>query len=648
MRQKKVLGLVILASFGLIIFGANADTTGSNSSLTWANNTGTNLSWAILTWQTWWVSTWQTGWISTGSVTTGTNTTWNTTTGWLSTWQTWWPSTWWLLQSGSFQIVIDPITKKITIIYGSGTQAANTGSSIPPPANTGTVQPGSTIGTEFQQALSWMFNNGLTRYSDETDYRPDDNLTREEVAKIIWQAYTVLGYTATVKNTNCSFSDMNEVDPSLSGYVVHACQRGLFKGSNGKFLPRNTISRPEAIAVLIRMFEGKTSNESKDPRRGDYYLKAWALGLTTVNNQTAFNQEISRREIAIYIARIKNIILDPALRTLSLGKISDMSGASTQADTGVLGSFESLNNSTSVSNDPELQEAIRRMNDNGLTSYTGIAGYKPFEVLNREQAAKILYLFGGIFNFVTTTTDPLPAECSFRDIDTADGSLMTYIEKACQANIMKGSNSYFSPKVTMNKAQFITAMVRMFQWGKLDESANPRRINYFQKAQSMGIVSPADLVTFENSITRYEVALFLYRFKVKYQMLQNINNTWVQNEIISTVPGSITTGINNTKVWNVYVDMNLLENGNFEIGYIEIFGTRYKVVKTNTDKYFSNNFVRYGDLYSLDTDEKIGTTSFIVSNGYVVEGAVRLPNSETYQVLQLNDTKAYYQIKQIK
>lgn len=73
------------------------------------------------------------------------------------------------------------------------------------------------------------------------------------------------------------------------------------------------------------MFEGKTSNETKNPRRGDYYLKAWALGLTTVNNQTAFNQEISRREIAIYIERIKNIILDPALRTLSLGKISDMS-----------------------------------------------------------------------------------------------------------------------------------------------------------------------------------------------------------------------------------------------------------------------------------------------------------------------------------
>lgn len=74
-----------------------------------------------------------------------------------------------------------------------------------------------------------MYTNGLTKYSDESEYRPDDFLTREEVAKIIGQAYVVLGYTPTVKNTNCSFSDINEVDPTLSGYVVNACQRGLFK-----------------------------------------------------------------------------------------------------------------------------------------------------------------------------------------------------------------------------------------------------------------------------------------------------------------------------------------------------------------------------------------------------------------------------------
>ncbi|MEI6118891.1 MAG: hypothetical protein WCP92_06855 [bacterium] len=55
------------------------------------------------------------------------------------------------------------------------------------------------------------------------------------------------------------------------------------------------------------------------------------------------------------------------------------------------------------------------------------------------------------------------------------------------------------------------------------------------------MIGPADAVTFDNVITRYEVALFLYRFKIKNQILQNMNNNSIQNQIISTVPGSITT-----------------------------------------------------------------------------------------------------------
>ena len=70
-----------------------------------------------------------------------------------------------------------------------------------------------------------MYTNGLTKYNEETAYRPDDSLTREEVAKIIGQAYVILGYATTEKNTSCTFSDMNQVDPSLSGYVINACKR---------------------------------------------------------------------------------------------------------------------------------------------------------------------------------------------------------------------------------------------------------------------------------------------------------------------------------------------------------------------------------------------------------------------------------------
>lgn len=95
----------------------------------------------------------------------------------------------------------------------------------------------------------------------------------------------------------------------------------------------------------------------------------------------------------------------------------------------------------------------------------------------------------------------------------------------------------------------------------------------------------------------------------------------------------------------VYVDISLLNNGNFDIGYIEMFEQRYKVVKLSTEKYFTNNFVRYGDIFTLDTDEKIGTSSFIISSLSLIEGTVRL-GTKTFLVSPINNTNAYYKILQ--
>jgi len=69
----------------------------------------------------------------------------------------------------------------------------------------------------------------------------------------------------------------------------------------------------------------------------------------------------------------------------------------------------------------------------------------------------------------------------------------------------------------------------------LDENVNPWRQNYFNEAQEIGIVVPSDAITFDNPISRYEVALFLYKFNIKYKMLNNLNNERISNEIISTV-----------------------------------------------------------------------------------------------------------------
>jgi hypothetical protein len=100
-----------------------------------------------------------------------------------------------------------------------------------------------------------MYQNGLTKYDTLEGYRPDDFLLREEATKIIGQAYHVLKLSPISSETNCSFSDSGSFDPSLSAFITSTCKSGIFKGSQGKFFPHTTLSKAEALTVLIRILE---------------------------------------------------------------------------------------------------------------------------------------------------------------------------------------------------------------------------------------------------------------------------------------------------------------------------------------------------------------------------------------------------------
>lgn len=116
--------------------------------------------------------------------------------------------------------------------------------------------------------------------------------------------------------------------------------------------------------------------------------------------------------MAIYIYRLKKIVSNETIKLMLLGKISDLT-STTNTNSDIVETLSSLTNSLSISNDPELIEAIKWMNDNGLTSYSDVTSYKPFEVLNREQSAKILVEFANVFKFSGVSG---ATACEFSDI----------------------------------------------------------------------------------------------------------------------------------------------------------------------------------------------------------------------------------------
>jgi hypothetical protein len=220
------------------------------------------------------------------------------------------------------------------------------------------------------------------------------------------------------------------------------------------------------------------------------------------------------------------------------------------------------------------------MYDEGITNYNTPEAYMPFKTITREQVAKMLDKFA-----ITTKLNIIrnTASCTFSDVKT-DSEFASSIKNVCQYSIMAGGNGKFSPSQIVNKAEFIATLIRLVEGKSLDESISPRRFNYYQKAIDLSLISAQDTITFSSPISRYEVAVFLYRLKVRLTMYNNLNNTKLPDEIVHTLEDTTTTG-NSKQSAKIFVDVPTINNSTFTNGYVEIFGERYKVRKNTFNSY---------------------------------------------------------------
>lgn len=496
---------------------------------------------------------------------------------------------------------------------------------------------------EFTLALQRMYENWLTMYSWKIEYRPNDFLTREETAKILWQTYAKLNFEDSIKNTECNFEDQWDFNPTLKEHIANTCKRNILKWYSGTFLPKETLTKAQAMAVLIRMFEGKTSYEKQNPRWEIYYKKWFTIWLTTVNDINKFDKKVTRYEIALMVYRFKNLVEDKAMQSLSQNAIEKIN-TEVENKNSTWSSVQILSGLTDINSDPEFIEAIFWMYDNWLTIHNNTTDYEPFYAITRMNAAKMIDKFADVIWYQNTGLY-LPNECNFSDINWLSTGDKQYISNVCQKWLIKWTYGNFRPNEEITKAQFVVAIVRMFEWQELDETTNPRRQNYFETAKNLWIVAPWDAVTFDSSISRYEVALYLYRFHNKYLMLESLqNNNEPTDQIVSTVKWTIVE-IAGKQIANIYINNSSLKSEDFQIGYIEVLWNRYKLVKTHKSDYFSNNFVRYGDIFDIATDDKIGTINFIVSNSNTIKWTIRMTD-KTYSINKLDNTSAYYEIKE--
>lgn len=81
--------------------------------------------------------------------------------------------------------------------------------------------------------------------------RPKDNITREEVAYMVYNAFDIKPSQETL-----SFLDADEVSSWAMEAVKGLASAGIIVGNEGKFEPKASITRAEAVTILNRLLAG--------------------------------------------------------------------------------------------------------------------------------------------------------------------------------------------------------------------------------------------------------------------------------------------------------------------------------------------------------------------------------------------------------
>lgn len=103
----------------------------------------------------------------------------------------------------------------------------------------------------YADAVETALSLGLI--SDDIAFRPNDNITREEMAKIIVNAKELSDAIVVPDDFNIDFSDTHIINNWAKDFVSKACYIELLKGDeNGNFNPKNNLTRAESAMVIYR------------------------------------------------------------------------------------------------------------------------------------------------------------------------------------------------------------------------------------------------------------------------------------------------------------------------------------------------------------------------------------------------------------
>jgi hypothetical protein len=167
-----------------------------------------------------------------------------------------------------------------------------------------------------QLQINYLANNGLIGGYPDGAFKPNDNLTRAQAAKMLVKAFKL----PTNNRPNPKYKD---VPTGHHGYkaIATITDAGLMSGSNGSFRPEETLTRAQMAAILTTAFklkEGSTYKNFKDVTKNHWAYNPIQMiasnRVTTGYADGTFrpSQPTTRAQFAVFLAvNLKPEIFQP-------------------------------------------------------------------------------------------------------------------------------------------------------------------------------------------------------------------------------------------------------------------------------------------------------------------------------------------------
>ncbi|MBE7019751.1 MAG: hypothetical protein E7413_07755 [Ruminococcaceae bacterium] len=112
----------------------------------------------------------------------------------------------------------------------------------------------------YFDAVSWAVTNKIVNGVSETEFMPEQEVTREQMALMLWRYAKMCGIDVSISSNLEKYTDTNEISDWARDAVQWANAVSLLNGTDATTLsPKNTATRAQVATILMRFLQITTT-----------------------------------------------------------------------------------------------------------------------------------------------------------------------------------------------------------------------------------------------------------------------------------------------------------------------------------------------------------------------------------------------------